>query len=100
MPGQKFGPAWFPGLIAIGLILCGGLLAARSQKDALVAFPDWFRSTRAVAGIASVIGGLLLAAALPLMVLIAAVGALPSMTTPRLALLLCPAQSVAVAPML
>ncbi len=49
MPGQKFGPAWFPGLIAVGLILCGALLAARSQKDVLVAFPDWIRSTRAVA---------------------------------------------------
>jgi len=59
MPGQKFGPAWFPGLIAVGLILCGVLLAARSQRDVLVAFPDWFRSTRAVAGVASVIAGLL-----------------------------------------
>ena len=59
MPGQKFGPAWFPGLIAVGLILCGALLAARSQKDVLIAFPDWFRSPRAVAGVACVIGGLL-----------------------------------------
>ena len=59
MPGQKFGPAWFPGLIAVGLILCGVLLAARSQKDVLVAFPDWIRSPRAVAGVASVIAGLL-----------------------------------------
>jgi putative tricarboxylic transport membrane protein len=59
MPGQKFGPAWFPGLIAVGLILCGVLLAARSQKGVLVAFPDWIRSARAVAGVASVIVGLL-----------------------------------------
>jgi putative tricarboxylic transport membrane protein len=59
MPGQKFGPAWFPGLIAVGLILCGALLAARSQKDVLVAFPDWLQSVRAVAGVASVIAGLL-----------------------------------------
>jgi putative tricarboxylic transport membrane protein len=59
MPGQKFGPAWFPGLIAVGLIVCGALLAARSRKDVLVAFPDWFRSPRAVAGVTSVIAGLL-----------------------------------------
>ena len=61
MPGQKFGPAWFPGLIAVGLILCGALLAAQGMRAsaALVALPDWFRSSRAVAGVASVIAGLL-----------------------------------------
>ena len=26
MPGQKFGPAWFPGLVAVGLMACGALL--------------------------------------------------------------------------
>jgi putative tricarboxylic transport membrane protein len=26
MPGQRFGPAWFPGLIAVGLGLCGACL--------------------------------------------------------------------------
>jgi putative tricarboxylic transport membrane protein len=35
------------------------LLAARSQKGVLVAFPDWIRSARAVAGVVSVIAGLL-----------------------------------------
>jgi putative tricarboxylic transport membrane protein len=59
MPGQKFGPAWFPGLIAVGLIVCGSLLAVRSQRGPLVAMPAWIRSTRAVAGVASVIAGLL-----------------------------------------
>jgi len=59
MPGQKFGPAWFPGLIAVGLILCGVLLAARSERDVLVAFPDWIRSARAVTGVVSVVAGLL-----------------------------------------
>jgi len=59
MPGQKFGPAWFPGLIAVGLILCGALLAVRSPKGVWISFPDWVRSARAVAGVASVVAGLL-----------------------------------------
>jgi putative tricarboxylic transport membrane protein len=61
MPGQKFGPAWFPGLIAVGLILCGALLAAQAMRTSapLVALPDWVRSSRAVAGVASVVAGLL-----------------------------------------
>jgi putative tricarboxylic transport membrane protein len=60
MPGQKFGPAWFPGLIAVGLILCGALLAAQGRSQApLVALPDWIRRARPVAGVAAVIGGLL-----------------------------------------
>jgi putative tricarboxylic transport membrane protein len=61
MPGQKFGPAWFPGLIAVGLILCGALLAAQATRASapLVALPAWFRSPRAVSGVASVIAGLL-----------------------------------------
>ena len=62
MPGQKFGPAWFPGLIAVGLILCGALLAAQSLRvpEPLFAPPAWLRSRRALAGVASVVGGLLL----------------------------------------
>ena len=48
MPGQKYGPAWFPGLIAIGLIVCGALLA----------LPEWSRRARPVAGVASVLAGL------------------------------------------
>jgi putative tricarboxylic transport membrane protein len=61
MPGQKFGPAWFPGLIAVGLIVCGALLAARTARNGapLFVFPPWFRSARAVAGVVSVIVGLL-----------------------------------------
>jgi putative tricarboxylic transport membrane protein len=61
MPGQKFGPAWFPGLIAAGLILCGALLAAQSLRThaPLLAVPEWIRSRRAIAGVASVVGGLL-----------------------------------------
>jgi putative tricarboxylic transport membrane protein len=61
MPGQKFGPAWFPGLIAVGLILAGGALAAQSLRvrAALIAPPDWLRKARPAIGVASVIAGLL-----------------------------------------
>ena len=61
MPGQKFGPAWFPGLIAIGLIVCGALLAAHTVRGSAPLFtpPAWIRSPRAVAGVSSVIAGLL-----------------------------------------
>jgi putative tricarboxylic transport membrane protein len=61
MPGQKFGPAWFPGLIAVGLILCGALLAVQGVRSgaSLVVLPAWLRSTRATLGVASVVAGLL-----------------------------------------
>ena len=63
MPGQKFGPAWFPGLIAGGLIVCGGrLLLARlraAAPESLLTLPEWTRRSRPVASVASVIAGLL-----------------------------------------
>ena len=61
MPGQKFGPAWFPGLIAGGLAVCGGLLIATGmqQHAPWLAAPDWIRSARARAGVAALLGGLL-----------------------------------------
>ena len=78
MPGQKYGPAWFPGLIAIGLIVCGALLfAAHLRADSgaqrragapqnrraaspepLIALPEWTRRGRPVASVASVLAGL------------------------------------------
>jgi putative tricarboxylic transport membrane protein len=64
MPGQKFGPAWFPGLIAGGFIACGALLVASRLRDAtsepLFALPEWSRRARPVASVVSVIAGLLL----------------------------------------
>ena len=64
MPGQKYGPAWFPGLIAIGPVVCGALLVAArlraASPDPLLALPDWTRRSRPVASVASVIAGLLL----------------------------------------
>jgi putative tricarboxylic transport membrane protein len=63
MTGQKYGPAWFPGLIAIGLIICGSLLVVgrlrSAAPQALAELPEWVRRPRAVAAVASVIGGLL-----------------------------------------
>jgi putative tricarboxylic transport membrane protein len=59
MPGQKFGPAWFPGLIAVGLILCGSGLAVRSTGQSWVVLPDWLRRPRPVLAILSVLLGLL-----------------------------------------
>jgi len=61
MPGQKFGPAWFPGLVASGLIICGAVLAAQGLRRhaPLFVLPEWLASRRAVAGVASIIAGLL-----------------------------------------
>jgi len=63
MTGQKYGPAWFPGLIAVGLVICGGLLVLgrlrATSTQPLAELPDWVRRPRAVAAVASVFGGLL-----------------------------------------
>jgi putative tricarboxylic transport membrane protein len=65
MPGQKFGPAWFPGLIAGGLGLCGmlligtGLRAARHRSAPWAEIPPWLHSARARWGVAALLGGLL-----------------------------------------
>ena len=63
MPGQKFGPAWFPGLIAGGLIICGALLVVArlraATREPLLALPEWARRARPVASVASVVAGLL-----------------------------------------
>jgi len=62
MPGQKYGPAWFPGLIAGGLIACGALLVVARLRaatpEALLTLPEWTRRLRPVASVASVIAGL------------------------------------------
>ena len=62
MPGQKYGPAWFPGLIAGGLILCGALLVfARLRAAApqpLFVLPEWTGRSRPIASVASVLAGL------------------------------------------
>ena len=64
MPGQRFGPAWFPGLVAAGLVLCGAILIVQGLRTAgsaqsWVALPGWIRRPRPLAGVLAVLGGLL-----------------------------------------
>ena len=61
MPGQKFGPAWFPGLIAAGLGSCGVALVFSGVRrgGAWIAFPEWLGRSRPRAAVASVLIGLL-----------------------------------------
>lgn len=60
MPGQRFGPAWFPGLVAAGLGVCGLLLvyAGVRQGSPWLALPDWMFRRRPALGVAAVVGGL------------------------------------------
>ena len=61
MAGQKFGPAWFPGLIAVGLAVCGALLVHSGLRtdEAIVTWPAWTRQRRAATGVAAVVAGIL-----------------------------------------
>ncbi len=53
-PGQNFGPALFPGVLAVALLVCGALLLASGLKarraargaTAWAVAPDWLRSPR------------------------------------------------------
>ena len=60
MPGQKFGPAWFPGLIAIGLAICGSLLVRAGLREhaPLFAMPQWMQRQRPRRAVATVLAGL------------------------------------------
>jgi putative tricarboxylic transport membrane protein len=60
IPGQKYGAALFPRLVAAGLVLCGLLLVARGVRagGAWLALGGWTRHPRAVAAFFSVIAGL------------------------------------------
>lgn len=60
MPGQRFGPAWFPGLIAAGLGGCGMLLIVVGvrQRGAWLTLPNWVGRRRPLLGVTSVIAGL------------------------------------------
>jgi len=62
MPGQKYGAALFPGLIAAGLVVCGALLALRGAKSgaAWVALDAWMTRARPMAGFLCVLIGLAL----------------------------------------
>ncbi len=60
MPGQRIGPAFFPGLLGIGLVVTGLILAVRGWRARAGGgpgarwseMPDWSRSPRHVLGFA------------------------------------------------
>jgi putative tricarboxylic transport membrane protein len=64
IPGQDYGPALFPGVIAVGLLVCGGGLIAKGlaarrlhgADAAWIAWDGWTRSHRHVLAFAVVIG--------------------------------------------
>jgi len=61
MPGQRYGAALFPGMIAAGLATCGVLLLARGlrEKAPSFEFAPWTREGTLVANFALVCGSLL-----------------------------------------
>src|SRR4029453_538595 len=46
IPGQNYGPPWFPGVIAVGRVGCGVWLFVRGgrARQPLIAFSDWMRN--------------------------------------------------------
>jgi putative tricarboxylic transport membrane protein len=64
IPGQKIGPALFPGLIAIGLAVCGLLLVLRGlgasrggdERAPWIAIEPWIRSPRHALAFALLVG--------------------------------------------
>jgi putative tricarboxylic transport membrane protein len=64
MPGQDYGPALFPVLIGIGLIITGGILIAggiaRRRTEPWVGGGPWLRSPLHVVRFGAIVGGLLL----------------------------------------
>jgi putative tricarboxylic transport membrane protein len=64
MPGQHFGPALFPVLIGIGLLLTGAILIARGvarlRTKPLFSGGAWLRSGPHLINFLAIVGGLLL----------------------------------------
>ncbi len=62
IPGQKYGAALFPGLVAAGLAICGLLLVRRGIRSAegWVALDGWTRRPRSLLAFFTVIAGLVL----------------------------------------
>jgi putative tricarboxylic transport membrane protein len=60
MPGQRFGPAWFPGIVAVGLAGTGLILVVRGMHSHApwLAMDAWTRQRRPLAGFVTVIAGL------------------------------------------
>ncbi len=63
IPGQQVGPALFPGLIALGLSICGVILMIRGwlnrSKIAWFEAPKWFHSPRHRSGFGILMGGII-----------------------------------------
>jgi putative tricarboxylic transport membrane protein len=64
IPGQPVGPALFPGLIACGLCVTGAILIVRGWRERAsqpwLQWDDWVRSPRHIAGLAILVGGVVL----------------------------------------
>lgn len=62
MPGQDFGPALFPDLIAAGFVICGGVLIGTGLRSpefqGAVSLGEWARSGGHLVDVGLVIGGL------------------------------------------
>ena len=60
IPGQQYGPALFPGLIAVGFIATGALLIVRGVRAGfpLVQLAPWLRSAQQVTNFLSVCAAL------------------------------------------
>lgn len=60
IPGQKYGPALFPGLIAVGFIATGALLIVRGARAGfpLVRLAPWLRSPELVTNFLAVCAAL------------------------------------------
>lgn len=63
IPGQKYGPALMPGVVAVGLAVCGallivkGLAVRRAGEDPhWVQFDEWISSSRRVVALALTVG--------------------------------------------
>lgn len=65
IPGQQYGPALFPGVIAVALLVCGGVLGYKgvverartgTRGQRWIAWDDWVRSPRQVIAFCVVIG--------------------------------------------
>lgn len=61
IPGQKYGPAIFPGVIAVGLMICGALLVRNGLRSGapLIALASWARAPRQVTNFLFILGALL-----------------------------------------
>ena len=54
MPGQKVGPAMFPGLLAVGLLICAAGVIWRGRNtigsEGWLVWPEWLRERRIAVG--------------------------------------------------